>query len=159
MTEFRVEREMSKQTARFSSPVNIKDANESVWLPGNFERRVDPADDAVKHVGVDLLGQSVAGVHRPPLWLWLDQRLGHQDDPAVAQPVGQALGANPQELAEDLQVRVVALGDIALPVRLDYTINRTTKMKTTEGSQRQMTFRLQSRRFPHCPGAGWQPTL
>lgn len=101
------------------SPVNIQDADESVLLPGNLEGRVDLADDAVKQVCVDLLGQGVPCVHRPPLGLRLHHRLGHQDNPPVAKPVGQVLGTHTQQLAEDPQVRVVTLEDAILPVRLN----------------------------------------
>lgn len=43
-------------------PINVQHADEGVLFSGNLQRPVYPGDDAVKEVGVDLLGQSVSGV-------------------------------------------------------------------------------------------------
>lgn len=90
-------------------PVDVQHADEGVLLPGNLQRSVDPADDAVEQAGVDLLGQGVPGVERPLLGLRLHQRLGRQNDPPVAQPARQPLRLHRQQLAEDGQVRVARL--------------------------------------------------
>lgn len=76
---------------------------------GSLQRPVYPGYDAVKQVGVHLLGQSISGIDRPLLRLRLHQRLGRQNDPPMAQPAHQLLRLHGQQLAEEDQVWVTEL--------------------------------------------------
>lgn len=90
-------------------PINVQHSNESVLFSRNLQRSVYPGYDAVKQVGVDLLGEGISGVYRPLLGLRLHQRLSRQNDPAMAQPACQRLRLHGQQLTEDSQVRVTEL--------------------------------------------------
>lgn len=76
---------------------------------GSLQRPVYPGYDAVKQVGVHLLGQSISGIDRPLLRLRLHQRLGRKNDPPMAQPAHQRLRLHSQQLAEEGQVWVSEL--------------------------------------------------
>lgn len=102
-------------------PVNVQNTNESVLLSRNLQSRVYPVNNEVKQVGVELLGEGISGVYRPLFGLGLHHRLSYQDDPPVAQPAFQPLGAHPQQLAEGHQVWVTELqptSSLLLPVEL-----------------------------------------
>ena len=76
----------------------------------DFERCVDLLDDAVEQLGVDLLGEGVAGAGRPLRGHRLHHCLRHKHHPAVAQPATQLRGADMQQVAEHHQVGVTGLG-------------------------------------------------
>ena len=43
-------------------PVDVQHSDESVLPPGDLQRSVYPGYDAVKQVGVELLGQGISGI-------------------------------------------------------------------------------------------------
>lgn len=92
-------------------PINVQDTYEGVLLSRDSQCRVYPGDDAVKQVGVDLLGEGISGIHRLHLGHRLHHRLRHQDDPAMTQPTHQLVCSHTQQLTEDRQMRISRLKD------------------------------------------------
>lgn len=96
----------------FSLPVNVQNAYEGVLLSRNLQRRVNPVDDAVEQMSIDLLSQGVPGIYCPLLGHRLHDRFSHQNDPPMAQPAHQPLCAHSQQVTEGGQVWIVRLKDI-----------------------------------------------
>lgn len=126
-------------------PINVQHSDESVLLPRNLQHSVYPGHDAVKQVGVDLLGEGVSGVDRPLPGLRLHQRLSRQNDPAMAQPACQPLCLHGQQLAEDSQVRVTELKEGGGRRSLDgFPGSSLSHTHGSSDSQKQTNRRLQN---------------
>lgn len=95
-------------------PVNVQNTYESVLLSWDLERCVYPANDAVKQMGVDLLGQGISGAYCSVSGYWLYQRLCQQNNPAMAQPTRQPLCTHIHQLPEDCQMGITELKDIQI---------------------------------------------
>lgn len=121
-----------EKAASSELPVNVQNTDESVLLSRDLQRRVYPVNNEVKQVGVELLGEGISGVYCPLFGLGLHHRLSYQDDPPVAQPVRQPLGAHPQQLAEVHEVWVTELeptSSLLAPVEL-FKSSKETEAET-----------------------------
>lgn len=98
-----------KRDALFAVPINVQNTNESVLFSWNLQRRVDPGDNGVKQVSIDLLGQSISAGNRSLFGHRLYNRFSHQNNPTIAQPSHQLSCAHTQQVAERRQVWIVQL--------------------------------------------------
>lgn len=90
-------------------PVDVKHSNERVLLDRGVEGFVDVVHDPSEELGVDVLGEGVAGIDGLQLGDGLDVGLRGRLQLLVTQPVGHVLVRDPHEVTEDGQVLVVRL--------------------------------------------------
>lgn len=79
-------------------------------LDGGVQGLVDVLHDPVEELGVDVLGQSIPGVHHLLHGHVLHVGLGRGNELAVAKPVLHLAVLNAQQATEVVQVLILALG-------------------------------------------------
>jgi len=108
-------------------PINVQNTNESMLLSWSLQCIIYPLDNAIKQMGIDLLGEGISGIYSPLYGLRLHHRLGRQNDPPIAQPTRQPFCTHAQQLTEERQVWITGLEDMQIKLCIAPGTSQTKK--------------------------------
>lgn len=97
-------------------PVDVEDPDEGVLFGGRLQGEVNVLHDPVEHAGVDVFGESVAGVGRLLAGHFFHVRLWGRGQLPVTEPVLHLQQLHTQQSAEVFEVDVVLLQHKQLPL-------------------------------------------